>query len=420
MSTVLMWLAVLAACGPSPSPSTVTPTARPIPSPTPSLTVSLEAWHIDPTSRHVLGVVSVASGPPSTDVVLEVSLLDAHGEAVGKSAVPLLNTYLIPSGRGLFAADFPAAPPGSILRVHVLSHTPEVGEILPLEASVLEADWEAGPAVAVLGRLTNPHDRPMHLDDLWVVGMDSTGQPRTAARGAAGAEVLAPGGSVPFRADTLGSAGVMRWVVLAQGSPRDLADAAAVHVEALGLKVDPQGRSFATGWLVNPSDRPRVAHLVLLATAGDEWLSAGVFEFPVPLPPGAMWPFSVDNFPGLADRKPEGEDVLPMDLVPFVVDAPSPLVLDDLTPEVTGFEVIGSRLYLRGIVRNAGAAAVDQPSLLAWVQSSEGDLVTAGWAQPADRLRPGEAVSFLLTAPVPDGVDLSLAEYVVQAFGTRR
>jgi hypothetical protein len=184
-----------------------------------------------------------------------------------------------------------------------------------------------------------------------------------------------------------------------------------VEAEDVELQADPQGNPFVTGVLVNPTDGPRTARLFLLATSNEDWLSAGAFEVPVPLPPHAEWPFSIASLAGLADR---AEDV---DLTPYVVDGPAEAGVVEVTAEVTGYEVIGSRLYLRGTVRTEGTDALLRPTVFSLLRSAEGDLISGGWALAAERLEPGEVVPFLLTLPVPKGVDLAMVEYDVQAFG---
>ena len=351
------------------------------------------------------------TGPASSEVVLEVSLLGSRGEALGRVTVPLMNQLLLPGGMGLFEADASSAPQASAVRVRVLSNVPSPREVEPLEASIVRSSWEAGPGAALLGQLTNPSDRTLRIEDLWVVGFDTSDQPRTLAAGVAAGDVLDPGESIPFLAEALDAVDVKRWEMLAQGSATGSSGASLVEAEEVELQADPQGNPFVTGVLVNPTDRPRNTRLFLLVTSDEDWLSAGAFEVPVALPPHAEWPFSIASLAGLPDRA-QG-----VDLAPYVVDGPAEAGVVEVTAEVTGYEVIGSRLYLRGTLRTEGTDTLLRPTVFSLLRSSEGDLITGGWALAAERLEPGEVVPFLLTVPVPNGVDLALVEYDVQAFG---
>lgn len=355
--------------------------------------------------------MTLETGPASSDVVLEVSFIGKRGESLGHVTVPLMNKLLVPGGTGLFEADSSSAPQVPAIRVRVLANVPFPREVGPLEASIVRSDWEAGPGAVLLGRLTNPSDQTLRVEDLWIVGFDTSDQPRTMAVGVAAGDVLEPGESIPFLAEALDAVDVDRWEMMAQGSATDSSGPSLVDAEEVEFQSDPQGNPFVTGVLVNPTDRPRTTRLFLLATSNQDWLSAGAFEVPVPLPPHAVWPFSIASLPGLPDRAQE------VDLEPYVIDGPAESGVVEVTAEVTGYEVIGSRLYLRGTVRTKGTDTLHRPTVFSLLRSSEGDLITGGWALAAERLEPGEVVPFLLTIPVPKGVDLALVEYDVQAFG---
>jgi hypothetical protein len=171
--------------------------------------------------------------------------------------------------------------------------------------------------------------------------------------------------------------------------------------------------------LVNRAAQPVAARAFLLLTAGGEWLSAGVFELPVPVPANASIAFAVDDFPGLAQRGPEADGDSPVETQAFATGLPSTVVVEGLAPEVTGFEVIGSRLYLRGRVSGPAANAFLHPTVLASLLSADGDLLSAGWTSAGDRIAVGGANPFLLVLPVPDGVDLASAEWDVSAIGVQ-
>ena len=410
---------LISTCAGPLTPTAPVPSAAPPASPTPGLVVRLEAWHFDQPQGRVLAFVSLASGPAASDIVFEVSLLGEQGNEIASTTASLLSPYLMPSSQGLLAAGFPPGLPGSSISVRVASFRPAPAGILALEGTTLAADWSTGQGVAVFGRLINPSSRPLSAESLLVVGLDHGREPVTYALGHTSADLVAPGDGIPFRADVPDATEVDRWVVLALGSPSDPSAHSRVELESVELRLDSQGKPFASGFVVNPSDQPRRTRLLLLATVGEDWLAAGILTFPVPLPPRSRLPFVVDDFPGLTERRPQAKDAPSPVIVPYIEDSVSEAVLEDLAAEVTGFEAIGSRLYLRGQVRAPEAFAVLNPTFFASILSAEGELISAGWTLVAERADPGQTVPFLLAIPLPDNTDLALAEYDVGALGIR-
>ena len=401
------------------TPAAPVPSAVPTPTPTPGLVVRLGAWHFDPQQGRLLAFVSLVSGPAASDVVFEVSLLGEQGDEIASTTASLLSGYLSPSNQGFLAAVFPPGQPASSIRVRVTSFRPALPGILALEGTTLAADWLTAETVAVFGRLTNPHSRPLSVQSLVVVGLDQNEEPISYALGQTGADLVAAGEGTPFRADVSEATEVDRWTLLAVGSPPDPNGRTRIELESVELRFDSRGKPFATGFVVNPSDQPRRTRLLLLATGGEDWLAAGSLTFTVPLPPRSRLPFVVDEFPGLTGRLPQGDDAPSLTIVPYVADSASEAVLEDLAAEVTGFEVIGSRLYLRGLVQAPEASAVLNPTLSASIVTAEGDLISAGWTLAAERADPGQSVAFLLSVPIPANTDLALAEYNVRAWGIR-
>ena len=410
---------LISTCAGPLTPAAPIPSAAPTPSPTPGLVVQLEAWHYDQQQGRLMAFVSLVSGPAASGVVFEVSLLGEQGDEIASTTASLLSGYLMPSSQGFLAAVFPPGLPASSIRVRVAAFRPAPPGILALEGTTLATDWLTAETMALFGRLTNPQSRPLSAVSLLVVGLDKSKEPIAYAIGQTGTDLVAPGEGIPFRADISGASDVDRWAVLALGSPPDPTAPTRVELESVELRFDSQGKPFASGFVVNPSDQPRQARLLLLATGGEDWLAAGIFTFPVPLPARSRLAFVVDDFPGLTERRPHGDEAPSLAIVPYVAEAMSEAVLEELAAEVTGFEVIGSRLYLRGQMQAPEGFAVLNPTLFASVLSAEGELISAGWTLAAERADPGQTVPFLLTVPIPANTDLALAEYDVGALGVR-
>ncbi|OGT27403.1 MAG: hypothetical protein A2Z17_04290 [Gammaproteobacteria bacterium RBG_16_66_13] len=366
-----------------------------------------------------MGFVSLVTGPESSEVVLEVSLVDKSGAARATDVVPALTPYLLRSSEAFFAARFPDGSSGTDLRVKVVSSRPAPQAIETLVGSIVVTAWLPGGGLSLVGWLENTSRRPIAPTGLVVVGLDVEGLPRASAEGAFMPPVIRPGELLPFRSDVLRPDQVHEWMILAHGLPPVYPRPETVTLDGeLAVRQDPQGRPFAVGRIVNGSETPRSARVGILVTMEDEWLSLGVFETLTSLPPRSTLPFVIDDFPGLEERLAAGEaDWDDLNVEAFVNEIESDAAVIQLETEITAYEVIGSRLYLRGQIRNEGASTIAAAAVVAGVLGDGGELLTAGWAAPAERLVPGSQADFLLVMPVPKGADLTLAEYDVRAFG---
>ena len=410
---------VSSACS-SAAPTPDQPTAiSPAPTPTAEVQVRLTRWSIRQDPPGALGFVSLVSGQESSEVVLEVSLVDKSGTARATGLVPALTPYLLRSSEAFFVASFPDGSSGTDLRVKVVSSRPAPQAVETLMGSIVSTAWLSGGGLSLVGRLENPSSRAIAPTGLVVVGLGVEGLPLAYAEGVFLAPILWPGELVPFRADVSMPGQVHAWMILAHGLPLTYPRLGAITLDGeIALRQDPQGRPFAIGRIINGSDSPRSVRVGILVTIEDEWLSLGVFETPTFLPPRSTLPFVIDDFPGLEERLAAGDaDWGDLNVEAFLNEVESDAAVIQLETEVTGYEVIGSRLYLRGQIRNEGPSTIAAAAVVAGVLSAGGDLLTSGWAAPAERLAPSLSADFLLVMPVPKGADLTLAEYDVRGFG---
>jgi hypothetical protein len=402
------------------STASVSPTSPPpAPTPTADVRVRLTRWHIDPGGGEALGFVALEGGPESSDLALDVTLLDDRDQATATVRVPALTPYLLRSSEAFFAARFPEGSVGSALQVSVASHQPAPQDIEALDATILSSTWLTGESLSLLGRLGNAGRRPLTPSGLLVVGLDEDGDPMTFAEGTLAVSALRPGESAPFRADVPDATGVEEWLVISHGVPAPSAHAASVRLDGdIAIRRDAQGQWFAVGGLMNTSDTPRWARVGVLLKVEDHWLSLGLFETPVGLPPGARLPFLIEGFPGIEQQEAEGNpDEDSVQAASFLSEREAATVVRSLEAELTGYEVIGSRLYLRGQVRNPGTSRIGSAAVVISVTSADGDRLTAGWAAVSGSLDTGEQAGFLAILPIPAGLDLSLAEFDLRSLG---
>jgi hypothetical protein len=415
--TVVAWLAVAAGltagCA-SPAPPPLSTSTVASPSPTPEVRFELSRSTIRNDPPMAMGFLTLEAGPDSSELLLDVAVIGANGDVAHRGETRTL-TPLLRSSEAFFALEIPAGLAAPSLEVALLSRQPASRTLQALEATILSSTWLGGRVQSFLGRLETEGVEAVTPAFAIVIGVDEERDPMTFAGIDLVVDRIRPREAVPFRVDVAQADGIADWEIYAFGQPSAGAPERRVSLDGeINLLDDPQGHRYAVGALTNPTNRPRWVRVGVLLKTAESWRSLGMFETPSLLPPNAAMPFAIDAFPGLDSDDPDDPD---LDVVPYIVEAEATAAVHEMQPELTAFEVVGSRLYLRGVIRNTGSIALDDATIVAGVHDDAGNLLTAGWSAAEQTSMPGDEVSFLLVLPVPRRTDLSLAEYDVRAFG---
>ena len=411
------------------------PSAEPLPpvglsptgavTPTPSLATSISDLRLIPANLsgewRLVGLLRNESAFAAQDVLLEASLVDAIGRVQTRRQVSLPLRSLRTGEAAPFEAFFPDIPPGARATIRVIAYQPGPEESLPVQVFGLDAISTNDGGLAVTGRVRNTGSRPALLQGLAILLRDPSNRELVGvALRTAGVTRLQPGEVEPFLAvarDFSGEAILESYV--------DSVRAAESGPSALLLAADPafswtdQGKLFVVGELKNPTPANMTTALVVSLRSGGVLAGLAELVFPVPLGPGEIRPFCIDEFPGLEERlRREGGEIesLSLEVRPDpgrtlrVTQVPAPLDV-----RLTGYEDVGSRLILRGEVVNStdltrGAA------ILASARSTEGKALTAASLILEGTLKPGESAPFLLTMPWPQGARAAMSEFDVRAF----
>ena len=97
--------------------------------------------------------------------------------------------------------------------------------------------------------------------------------------------------------------------------------------------------------------------------------------------------------------------------------SPAEAVPVTVPSEVTGYEAVGSTLFLRVLLTAGAEMGTRYPSAQATLTGDDGQLVSAGWGVGPPALAPGETAVITLALPLPSDFDLTLGQLDVQGGG---
>jgi hypothetical protein len=140
---------------------------------------------------------------------------------------------------------------------------------------------------------------------------------------------------------------------------------------------------------------------------------------PIPLGPDEKRPFHVDlsEIAPLLDEGSRDGEVTIRWVVDPVQSREAQKRPASLDLNIDQIETIGSTVYYRGSISNPYDVDIENPSILGAMRSVNGDLVSAGWAQPAGKLMPGETSTFTLALDLPEGSNSWDLEIDLRALG---
>jgi hypothetical protein len=324
------------------------------------------------------------------------------------------------SGQAPFQATFAGVAIPEAASVEVVSYQPDRRRSVPLEARIEAYTTGVSGRIDAIGRLENSTDQPAAVRSVAVWALDAAGEPAALGPSVAGLSVVMPGASVPFRAELTAWSSPIGFEVYVDATRAAEAVPPPVSTgQTLELRRTAQGRPFVVGEATNAGDQPWRVNLVVTLLREGKVVGLSELSFPLPLLPGRAQPFATAELGGLAgllDSEQDGQLELEAMADPLL-SGPTDVQLVPLDMSVQRYEAIGSSLFLEGVVSNPGAAPVDRPAVLAAVWSSEGRLLTAGWALLGSPIDPGASAPFSVKMSLPGGVDLTVFEYDVEAVG---
>jgi hypothetical protein len=396
-----------------------------LPSPTPPLTADFQDVTLIPGriagDWTVIGLITNQSAQTVGDLVLDVGLYDEGDVALAHLPISPALPRLGPEDQSPFTARFTGAGSADHARAEVVAYRPSEASPTSIEVGQLQA-WPMDEGrLAVFGRAVNAGGQTVEVDGLAIMASSSSGQPLALSETTAGLSLLDPGEATPFVTvlETDDASVVLEGFVSGRSAARQ--DLKLELVSPLKIEVDQQGSALVIGSVRNDSQDWLTADVIVSLQKGDELMGLGEAALPWPLAPGETQAFLLDEFPGMRQRldekgldpgglSPTGE----FDPAGSRTTASKPVAIE---ASITAQEVVGGSVFLKGTLTNGGTQRLYRPGAMAVLRSTEGEVISAGFVAAGADLEAGASLPFTLTIPLPEGVDLAMAEYDVRAAG---
>ncbi len=405
----------------SPTPPTAIPS-----SPTPSPEIGLISLNLipgqAPDSWQVIGMLINNAEFPLGGISVTVTLLGAEGVELDKATVPVIPASLLPDEEAIFALEFEGT-------LEVVDTTAEIyAERIPrirrTQGDIQNTTWQINSEgdTVILGQITNPGFSQVKLLDLAVLILDENQEPIGYANLVASSKHIPPRETAPF-------------IALADGSfePDDLVffldmvvdtsppEPDLQFLEPPALQFTDQGVPFFLGSIQNPSSDWVWASGLLILENEDELVGIAPIDPPLPIQPGGIHSFTIQQFWGISPEILASEDAMRSLNANASVEGVATLTTDEtvslLELSISQYEAFGSIVFLRGVITNPDNTLIRQPSIYATARNEEGLILSAGWVSPAELLEAGDASDFELSLLLPREADPAMLEYDVIAFG---
>jgi hypothetical protein len=161
--------------------------------------------------------------------------------------------------------------------------------------------------------------------------------------------------------------------------------------------------------------------LLIAAYHEEDLLSCTVTTFPIPIHPNENRAFLESQMPGLiANTESRGislEDVEIQALIELNFSRGFDENPIQLSIEIDRYQPLGSSLMLHGKITNPEEIMIEQPTVLATVRTTTGDLISAGWLIVASNLAATETLDFVLPLTMPQNTDTVMSEFDLHAVG---
>ncbi|TET98877.1 MAG: hypothetical protein E3J30_05815 [Anaerolineales bacterium] len=405
--------------------SPTTPTDIPS-SPTPAPEIELISLHLipgqGPDSWQAIGRLINKAEFPLGGISVTVTLLGPDGSGLDQATAQAIPASLLPDEEALFVLDFKGTLAVADTTTEIYAE--RIPRIRRVQGEIQDTFWKKnlGGDTVILGQITNPGFSQAKLFDLAVLMLDSDQEPIGYATLVASATHISPRESSPF-------------IALADGDfePDDLVffldmvvdtsppEPDLQFLELPTLQFTDQGVPFFLGSIHNPSSDWVWASGMLILESEDELVGIAPISPPLPIQPDGIHPFSIQHFWGIPPEILTSEDAMRTLNVSSSVEGIATLspyeTVSQLELSISQYEILGSLVFLRGVIINPDDTLIREPSIYATVRNGEGLILSAGWETPAELLEAGEASEFELSLLLPRGADPAMLEFDVIAFG---
>jgi hypothetical protein len=377
----------------------------------------------DTDDLYVLGMVSNSSNRDIAAIRLLVVLEDHEGTVIEQQEIAPALTHLAAGEASPFKAEFQGTHNALSPRVEVSDF--EEGEFrrANVEVDGLETAAGEGNGWVILGRLVSSEGVFVEIKQVSLLIRDEEDMPIDLVDWEAGLTLLDPEGSTPFMARMGASPKSVNLTpyVDALQTAQEPGSSPVTLPSDPWLKIDEWQKPFIVGHVHNASPWPRWGSLVLAISFKGDLASVVDLTPPIPIPPGDTITYTLTDIPNLMAQLSRQDWQLNDLTVEAWVDElraqPSEHQTMPLGLEITGHELIGVSLFLRGWVTNTSQQEALSPTVLASMRDSRGRTISAGWVVAGETLDPDRTIEFILLLPLPRGVSPSTCEYDLSAIG---
>ncbi len=431
--TLLLWIVVgsgLIGCSPNVPRVAPTPTSVPALNPTPSETesvietITVTDFQLYNNIQHneiiVAGLLENDSSDSWGNIQVEVRLYNSANSIVDERMTQPTLSSLAPGEVSPFFVRFTNSTQADHAEAVVIHTEPAIGERIDFSVTELETRAAADGMIEIIGEIKSLSYGHAAIENAGVVIFNENDPiieyvPITLRK-----TYINPRGSTPF---------IVRLAPQNTESSREyfvsVIDIDEPDTPAISILGEPvvhyttQGTPYLIGTLSNASNRAQWASALALVEHNGRLAYMFDVHSPIPLAPDEKRPFHIDlsEIAPLLNEGSRDGDVA----IQWVVDPvqsreaqkrPASLDLD-----IDQIETIGSTVYYRGSISNPYDVEIENPSILGALRTVNGDLVSAGWAQPARKLIPGEVFTFTLALDLPEGSNSWDLEIDLQALG---
>jgi hypothetical protein len=428
---VLLYL-ILAACSSRPlveptiprATDTPASTPKPIPSQPPDIELSISEvhWVLSPASHQwgLIGKIVNQEDFPVESVQLTVTL-DEDNSSSGLPLVGSTNpTVIQPSAEAVFQILVPGITGHTEYDISYSAQRSDAPPPISVLVEVNEWRERSDGRLEALGEVENRGEHLLNLQAVHLLLYDETGFPLGVAASDHLLSTLAPLSSNPFSVSFEAPVHIDSWDGFVDANPELLPPNSPLNMGGeIRLERTQQGRFFYIGEIENEGVTPWWLVIKIVYEYDEVILGLDTIIVPFPILPGRRLPFVIDP----SSLPPELLNALDPDLLEVQVHIDPWKTLPTLDPwtslsvSITQFEQIGSRLYLRGEISNSTDGGLSDSAVLIRILDVQGRTRGTGWTDPLGPIDPDGTMAFDQSVLVPDGIDLSLLEFDVLAFG---
>ena len=368
----------------------------------------------------VLGIIHNDSTQNIAEISLEVSLLDFNGDLLDRQKVSPLLEHLASGEDSPYAARFEAIEGITSAEVEIIHSELSSFDRASVRFQETTTFTARSGEFSVLGTITNSSDEPLNLHSLGILLMDDSDSAIALSTFAAGPTSLETGQTAPVLLTLETDTG--EWMFYADATNiSSLPPVELIFTREPTLEFTDQGLPFVLGEIHNDAGYIRWVRLLIAAYHESELLSCTVTTFPIPLHPDENRAFLETHLPGLLENaESQGiflEDIeiqasIELNFARGFDETPIPL-----TVEIDRYQPVGSTLILHGKITNTEEETLVQPTVLATMRTTTGELVSAGWSVVSETLAPAETLVFVLPLTLPEKTDTVMSEFDLHAVG---